>query len=232
MYTGIPHRSLTDYSHPLLFRVCYILPELRAVNCVVSSATLIQVQKEMKYSAFADLPSEQERAPLIKKELTSDAPEAGSPPIDQTDVEGKAGCFCAPEQEVCLPENFFDLKKGWLQHWNPYVNFNQLAIRTRYSGFFAFDAFRALAFLWVSNDHLISGLGQAFTGIGSWTNTSSAYRSFALLPYEGVTVFFCISGFLNLYVAIRLAKFFKVSSFLFYFIFTLQYCLSYLPYLP
>lgn len=179
----------------------------------------------MKYSAagddsrkgvtFADVPSGQERSPLVKGRGASDIPavDAVAVPIDHTDVEDYSGCFCMPEAEVCQPDVFFDIKKGWLQHWNPWINFNQLAIRTRYSGFFAFDAFRALAFLWVSNDHLIEGLGQAFTGITSWSKSNSAFRSFTALPYQGVTVFFCISGFLNIYVALRLAKFFKVSIF-------------------
>jgi hypothetical protein len=55
-------------------------------------------------------------------------------------------CCVAPS---CAPNVFFDTEKGWMRFWNPKMSFGQLAQRTRNSSFYAFDCFRALAFLWV-----------------------------------------------------------------------------------
>lgn len=62
------------------------------------------------------------------------------------------------QAKVCFPDAFWDYEKGWMKFWNPALTWRQLTVRERESSFFAFDAFRALAFLWVQNDHVQEGM--------------------------------------------------------------------------
>lgn len=101
-----------------------------------------------------------------------------------------------------------DPEKGWLRFWNPALTFRQLTVRDRESSFYAFDAFRALAYLWVSNDHVQEGLMALYSNFHSWSEQNMS-RSYVSSSAEGVTVFFVISGFLNLYVALRISARFK-----------------------
>lgn len=106
-------------------------------------------------------------------------------------------------------DNFFDPQKGWIKFWNPALTFRQLTVRERNPSFYAFDAFRALAFLWVSNDHVQEGLKILYADFEAWIETQSSSRAYADSSDQGVTVFFVISGFLNLYVALRISDSFQ-----------------------
>lgn len=112
---------------------------------------------------------------------------------------------------VCWREVFFDPQKGWMKFWNPAVTWRGLTCRERESSFYAFDAFRALAFFWVSNTHLSEGLSELYLDYSSWE--AQGDKSYTIAAAQGVTVFFVISGFLNIYVALRINERFGVSRY-------------------
>jgi hypothetical protein len=114
------------------------------------------------------------------------------------------------DDEFVKCADFFDVKKGWMKFWDPQLSFNQIFVRERDGGLFCFDAFRAWAFLWISNSHMQEGLKKYYdNSYNTWIhNQSPALYS---TSSNGVTVFFVISGFLNLMVSMSIAKKFKVK---------------------
>jgi hypothetical protein len=110
-------------------------------------------------------------------------------------------------------KDFWDTEKGWMQFWNPSLTWKQLTTRDRDGGLFCFDAYRALAFLWVSNSHLQEGMVIFYNNTTTWlvSNTSKAILSSAS---NGVTVFMVVSGFLNMMVALSISKILGVRNFI------------------
>jgi hypothetical protein len=144
----------------------------------------------------------------IVESPTETTPLMGSGSARQTVVEEEKKCCTAP---VCAPDVFFSPSRGWMQFWSPFLGFSQLTQRTRYDSFYAFDTFRALAYLWVSADHLSEGLSLVYSDFSVFERSSDWFHSVFDDSYNAVTVFFVISGFLNLYVLLRISESFKVT---------------------
>ncbi len=110
---------------------------------------------------------------------------------------------------MCAPAVFWDKEEGWLQFWNPHLGLKQVLVRNRDSAFYAFDCMRSLAFFWVCHVRVTEGLGVAYDDIDDYVTSSSVFRF--LSAQQGMTVFFVISGFLNLFTIMRMAAFAGVS---------------------
>ena len=139
------------------------------------------------------------------------APQQSHNTIDVDDLDKTSNGLSCCTSTVFNSDVFFNPKTGWMQYFDPVLNMKQLLIRNREGAFYAFDAFRALAFLWVSCAHLTEGLNIAFTDVSDWSTSKASYLCFLTNNVQGITVFFTISGFLNFFVALRIAHSLNVS---------------------
>lgn len=156
----------------------------------------------------ADVPGEREFDRLLggstnstkesaKSDYELDVETRNVPPSPPSPVKG-------PYKGLLTAENFFDWEKGVWRFWSLELSWRQLTVRERESGLFCFDTFRALAFLWVTNIHLQNGLQEYYSyEFVTWCRNATEVLS---TSSQGVTVFFVISGFLNLMVAMNVSK--------------------------
>ena len=105
----------------------------------------------------------------------------------------------------CPPESYYKARpaltaRPWRfwHAWFPSPNLKAIFVRDRDSNLNSLDGVRALAYLWVLNDHFYQVFNQAVPGFTAWW---SNYGGITVVEQaekgdQGVTSFFVLSGFL------------------------------------
>lgn len=116
-------------------------------------------------SLHADIEKDDQKPLLTPSPVPlADAPNTIRDARDSKKRKGRLG------DDLVLFEDFWDVKNGWMKFWNPKLTFHQLTVRERDDSLFCFDAFRAFAFLWVSNSHVQEAFTLAYdeTSFTNW----------------------------------------------------------------
>jgi len=96
----------------------------------------------------------------------------------------------------------------WWHAWDVPANAREIFVRERDSELNVLDGVRALAYLWVLDDHLYQALGSCIPGFADWFSSQGGI----IIPAadnkgdQGVTSFFVLSGFLIPFILTRLVK--------------------------
>lgn len=96
----------------------------------------------------------------------------------------------------------------WWHAWDISKNSREIFIRDRDTDMNVLDGIRALAFMWVLNDHLEEALEYYMSNFGEWISSVGGITQ-AISGQQGdqgVTTFFVLSGFLIPFILIRLVK--------------------------
>ena len=98
-------------------------------------------------------------------------------------------------ETIINPNNMINKSSIWsrLMLWSPLLTYKQLMFRDRETAFYALDAFRAMAYLWVQQVHVQDGLKILFNGdeFVKWLSIQSKSIN-GYSSSNGVTVFFVI----------------------------------------
>eukprot|EP01038_Epipyxis_sp_PR26KG_P009424 gene9424-12698_t len=125
-----------------------------------------------------------------------------NPAITDNNVENQV------ETQPLLPSiiaSTDEVKHQWYHYWDVKKNLSQVFVRERNPDLFAIDAFRAMGFLWIINSHLQEGLATYFLNFEEWIEENIS-KAMVDSSAQGVTVFFVISGFLNIMVTESITK--------------------------
>jgi len=144
---------------------------------------------------------------------TSSSPQSGTPtpataPQEKSFLGWLADLIVYGPNPLSMPATKTKGPWKWWHSWDVSSNSKEIFIRERDTDLNVLDGVRALAYLWVLNDHLYQALGKSITGFSDWFGSQDGIMTAASgnKGDEGVTSFFVLSGFLIPFILTRLVR--------------------------